>query len=425
MESAASNTTARQRNSPLSNLTEIAIPIYNEEKVLARSVRRLREYLDRNFPYPYLITIADNGSTDRSWEIATRLADELPDVRAVRVPVKGRGGAVRHVWGRSTATVVAYMDVDLSIDLDAFAPLVAAVMSGHSDIAIGTRYAQASYVDRSVTRAFFSRSLNFLLRHGMGARFSDAMCGFKAARREAAQELLPYVEDHKWFFDPELLFQAQRRGLRIHEIPVVCLDDPDSTVHVIRDARDDLLAMARVLPRLVGGLTSPWFTSLWLLCTVLYAVLAAALQGVMPAVAGNAAALGLAAAANTAGLAVSSLGVRGAATVIRYQLLTWIDFLLRLVVSTVVVVAVQGLRPEASPTAELVAGFVAVASASVASYRLLRGRDSHPYTVRELLRHEPGRQAAAYRDGGVAAGSIERAVNCHGNRGDVGDESRV
>lgn len=400
MEPATSTATAQHPRSP-ANLTEIAIPIYNEEKVLAESIHRLRAYLHTHFPYPFLVTIADNGSTDRSWEIATRLAAELPDVQAIRVPIKGRGGGIRYAWSQSRAAVVAYLDVDLSIDLDAFVPLVASVMSGHSELAIGTRYARTSYVDRTATRAFFSRSLNYLLRLGMGARFSDAMCGFKAARREVIQDLLPHVRDNRWFFDPEMLLQAQRRGLRIHEVPVVCIDDPDSSVQVVRDARDDLVAMARTARRLVGGVPSARFATIWALCTALYAVLTVTLHERLSTMGANVLALVLAAAVNTAALRATSAGVRGAAAVIRYQLLAWVDGALRLALSTGGIAVLQLLRPGVPPFAELALAFTAVALASRISYRLLRGRDRTPYAVTELVRRDWDRRRS---DAGAAAG---------------------
>lgn len=398
VDSAASTITSRTPNRSAANLTEIAIPIYNEEKALANSVHRLRGYLQDHFPYPFVITIADNGSTDGSWDIATRLADELPDVQAIRVPTKGRGGAVRHAWSQSQAAVVAYMDVDLSVDLDAFAPLVASVMSGHSDLAIGTRYAQASYVDRSVKRAVFSRSLNYLLRHGMGARFSDAMCGFKAANRKVIQDLLPYVHDNKWFFDPEMLLQAQRRGLRIHEVPVVCIDDPDSSVHVVRDARDDLIGMVRVSRRLVGGMPSARFATGWVLSTVVYASLLIMLWGDLPILAANALALVLAAVLNTAGLSLFASGVRGAAVVIRYQLKTWVDCALRLASTTVGIVVLHTGWPGTAAAFELAMVLAVAVLSSRISYLLLRGRRFSPYAVTELHRSDWKRRSSESRD---------------------------
>lgn len=232
---------------------ELVVPVYNEERVLATSVRRLHAYLSAHFPYSFRITIADNGSTDGSWALATALAAELPDVAAVHLDEKGRGRALRHAWSRSRAQVVAYTDVDLSIDLDALLPLTAALLSGHSALAIGTRYVNGSRVDRTVKRAVLSRVYNLLLRTTMGARFSDAQCGFKAGRRDVVQALLAAVEDDEWFFDTELLLVAQRSGVRIHEVAVDCLDDPDSSVDLLRTVRDDLLGMVRLARRARSG----------------------------------------------------------------------------------------------------------------------------------------------------------------------------
>src|SRR5882757_8466704 len=104
---------------------DIVIPVYNEERDLPGSVRRLHEFLAAEVPYPARITVADNASTDGTLEVARRLADELPDVDVIHLENKGRGGALRAAWTTSPADVVAYMDVDLSTDLTALMPLVA------------------------------------------------------------------------------------------------------------------------------------------------------------------------------------------------------------------------------------------------------------------------------------------------------------
>jgi glycosyltransferase involved in cell wall biosynthesis len=225
---------------------EIVIPVYNEERDLARSVRRLHEHLE-TFPFNVRVTIADNASTDDTWRIAGELACSIPHVRAVRLAEKGRGRALRAVWEASEATVVAYMDVDLSTDLNALLPLVAPLLSGHSDIAIGSRLTHGARVTRGPRRELISRSYNLILQLALRARFSDAQCGFKAMRSDCARALLPLVEDTGWFFDTELLVLAQRSGRRIHEVPVDWVDDPDSRVDVISTAIADLRGVARLL----------------------------------------------------------------------------------------------------------------------------------------------------------------------------------
>src|SRR5271154_2864900 len=123
-------------------LIEVTVPVYNEERILERNVRKLHKYLTENLPFRFVMTIADNASTDASFAIAQRMHVELPGVRAVHLDRKGRGNALRHVWGSSNADIVSYMDADLSTGLDAFLPLIAPLLSGHSDLAIGTRLAR-------------------------------------------------------------------------------------------------------------------------------------------------------------------------------------------------------------------------------------------------------------------------------------------
>jgi putative flippase GtrA len=225
---------------------DVVVPVYNEEIDLEPWVRRLHPYLVANFPYRFRITIADNASVDGTPEVARRLADEIPGVTVARLAEKGRGRALKYVWTHSDAAVLAYMDVDLSTDLGALLPLVAPLISGHSDLAIGSRLARGSRVVRGAKREFISRAYNLILRGTLAARFSDAQCGFKAIRADVAERLLPVVEDTGWFFDTEMLVIAERVGLRIHEVPVDWVDDPDSRVDIVRTATEDLKGIWRL-----------------------------------------------------------------------------------------------------------------------------------------------------------------------------------
>ena len=238
---------------------EIVVPVYNEAEQLARSITALRTYLDTSFPFVTTVTIADNASTDRTWPIATELASTMDGVGAIHLDQKGRGRALRAAWSRSTASVVAYMDVDLATGLDALLPLVAPLLSGHSDVAIGTRLGPGAHVVRGARREMISRAYNLLLRSALRSPCTDAQCGFKALRRDAAAEVLPLVEDDEWFFDTEVLVTAQRVGLRIHEVPVDWVDDTDSRVDVLHTALDDLRGVWRMLGRrpVSGDATRP------------------------------------------------------------------------------------------------------------------------------------------------------------------------
>jgi putative flippase GtrA len=225
---------------------EIVVPVYNEAHQLADRITVLRRFLDEEFPFRTVVTIVDNASTDGTDVVAQRLAATIPGVAALNVPRKGRGRALRAAWTTSAAPVVAYMDVDLSTSLSALLPLVAPLLSGHRDVAIGSRLARGAHVVRGPKRELISRAYNLLLRVALRGRFSDAQCGFKALRRESAQQILPLVEDDEWFFDTELLIVAERLGLRITEVPVDWVDDPDSRVKIARTAWQDLRGVWRM-----------------------------------------------------------------------------------------------------------------------------------------------------------------------------------
>jgi len=373
-------------------LVEIVIPVYNEQQVLAASVHRLHTYLAENLPYPFRITIADNASTDATWQMALDLAERYPRVDAVHLDQKGRGRALRTVWAASDAEVVAYMDVDLSTGLEAFLPLIAPLMSGHSDLAIGSRLARGAAVVRGPKREFISRAYNLMLRSAMAARFSDAQCGFKAGRTEIVKALLPRIEDQAWFFDTELLLLAERSGLRIHEVPVDWVDDPDSRVDIVRTAADDLRGMWRVgREALQGGFRPPVpartlaaqlpqgmrrqipsFAVIGIACTLAYLILYWVLRAATPAYVANTLALAVTAIANTAANRRYTFGVRGSANALRHQVEGGVAFLIGLALTN----GALGLLHAASATpahgVELAVLIAANAAATVVRFLLMR-----------------------------------------------------
>jgi glycosyltransferase involved in cell wall biosynthesis len=224
---------------------DVVIPVYNEEHVLAQSVNTLRQFLKDNLSHSYTVVIADNASTDRTWEIAQALSKEHSDVAALHLDQKGRGRALRKAWLESAADIVSYMDVDLSTDLAAFPPLIQAIEEGNG-IAIGSRLLKGSSVKRSLKRELTSRSYNLIIKSMFRTRFSDAQCGFKALSGKAAQELVPLIQDQEWFFDTELLILAGKKGYRIREIPVAWIEDPDTRVAIASTVFEDLKGLLRL-----------------------------------------------------------------------------------------------------------------------------------------------------------------------------------
>ncbi len=370
-EPAVALTTAGPELAPV---LEVVIPVHNEEAQLAATVTRLHEHL-LAMPWSFRITIADNASTDATSAIGRRLSHTHPEVRLQHLAEKGRGRALRQVWSASDSEVLVYMDVDLSTDLGALLPLVAPLISGHSDLAIGSRLAGSARVERGFQREFISRSYNLILRQSLRVGFSDAQCGFKAIRRDAARELLPLVQDQEWFFDTELLTLAERAGLRIHEVPVDWIDDPDSRVDIVRTAINDLkgvlrlgtslargqLPLREVAERLgrtsqdaaVGRLGSQLaiFLVIGVLSTLAYAALFLGLRQVTDAFGANLLALLLTAIANTAANRRFSFGVRGAAGALRQHVQGLVVFAIGLGATSGAIL----LLPHGSPPAVEVA----------------------------------------------------------------------
>jgi putative flippase GtrA len=345
---------------------EIAIPVHNEEAALEQSVRRLQVFCAESLPYSFRIVIADNASEDGTAAIGERLAAELDAVAYVRLSEKGRGRALRRVWSRSDADVLAYMDVDLSTGLEALLPLVAPLISGHSDLAIGTRLARGARVIRGPRRELISRTYNRLLHLSLRSRFSDAQCGFKAGRAAAIKALLPRVEDQAWFFDTELLVLAERSGLRIHEVPVDWVDDPDSRVDIVRTAVEDLRGIARL-----GGELGR-FALVGVASTVLYLLLFLALRGAVAPLAANAAALAISAVANTAANRRFTFGRRGREDLVTHHFQGLVVFGFCLGLTTLALAALGGLAPGASQGVEVAVLILANAAATLLRYWLLR-----------------------------------------------------
>ena len=347
---------------------DIVVPVFNEQAVLARSIRRLHDHLGAHMPFTWRIVIADNGSSDQTPLIAAALAADLPGVEVLELSQPGRGRALRAAWMASDAEVVCYMDVDLSTDLRALLPLVAPLVSGHSDIAIGTRLHRGSQVVRGARREFISRSYNRLLHVALAARFSDAQCGFKAMRTSAARRLLPAVRDEAWFFDTELLMLAQREGLRIHEVPVDWTDDPDSRVDIARTALADL----RGIVRLLTGARLTRFLGVGVVSTLAYALLFVALRGPLGIGAANATALALTAVANTQANRHFTFGLRGRTGLLRQHAMGAIVYVLTLGLTSGALLVLHALDARPSRAVELAVLIVAGVCATVTRFIALR-----------------------------------------------------
>jgi putative flippase GtrA len=389
-----------QHPSTAEPVVDVVVPVHDEETDLEPCLRRLHAHLSSQLPYPFRITVAENASTDGTVAVARRVAAELPGIEVLILPEAGRGRALRTAWLASPAPVLVYMDVDLSTDLAALLPLVAPLISGHSDLAIGTRLAPSSRVVRGAKREVISRGYNLLLRGALATRLSDAQCGFKAIRADVAARLLPLVEDTGWFFDTELLVLAERSGLRIHEVPVDWVDDPHSSVDIVATAVADLKGIARLgralatgrlplnelrgqlgrnpLPTDVPGVPHGMlgqlarFAAIGMVSTLAYLLLYVLLRGELGAFGANLLALVVTAVANTAANRRLTFGVRGRAGAATHQLQGLLVFGLGLACTSAALAALAAWLPDASQLVEILALVAANAVATALRFVAFR-----------------------------------------------------
>ncbi len=211
---------------------DVTIPVLNEAATLERQVGILYEFLEAHFPKgQWQIVIADNGSTDRTPDIARQLERTRPGLRYLRVPRKGVGLALKHSWSLSKADIVGYMDLDLATDLSHFLEAYDAIARGGYDLVYATRlHPKAQVIGRPLKREISSRVFNMILKGYLGVGFSDGMCGFKWLRRAWYPRLYEAgAQSDGWFFSTELLTVAEWLGARIYELPVRWTDDVSSS----------------------------------------------------------------------------------------------------------------------------------------------------------------------------------------------------
>ncbi len=231
----------------MASSVEIVIPVLNEERALPGCIEKLVEFTSQHPEHDWKITVADNGSTDRTPEVIAELHEKYPNVGTIRLEERGRGRALKRAWLESDADVRCYMDVDLSTDLKSLPDLVSAITDEGYEIAVGSRLSKGSEViGRKLTREITSRGYNLLIKVMFWPPFPDAQCGFKAVSRAAAEALMPLIKDNAWFMDTEMLLLAQAAGYRMKSVPVKWTDDPDTRVKLVSTIWEDVKGLLRL-----------------------------------------------------------------------------------------------------------------------------------------------------------------------------------
>lgn len=224
----------------------VVIPVFNEAESLVKNIPLLFDFLKDNMSnYHWQIIIADNGSTDLTLKTAQTLAKRYPGVAVIRLEERGRGKALKKVWGESKADILSYMDVDLSTSLENFPELVNSLAAGY-DLAIGSRLIKGARTKRYLKREVLSRGYNLLVKILFWNKFSDGQCGFKAVSREVKEKILPLVKNGNWFFDTELLLLSERAGFRIKDAWVEWVEDLETKVKIFKTIWEDIKGLWRV-----------------------------------------------------------------------------------------------------------------------------------------------------------------------------------
>jgi uncharacterized membrane protein YbhN (UPF0104 family) len=213
----------------------VVLPAYNEANRIEDTVKVVKDTLEK-LDYGYEIIIAEDGSTDGTDEIAKRLSSRDPRIVHLHSDNRlGRGKALTNAMEIAKGDVVVYLDVDLSTDMDHLKELIDAVAKEGYDIATGSRLLKDSQTERPFKRDFASKVYNFLVRLMLGSKLRDHQCGFKAFKRSSVLKLLRDVKDNHWFWDTEVLVLAQRKGLRVKEIPVKWKQSGETKVKFTKD----------------------------------------------------------------------------------------------------------------------------------------------------------------------------------------------
>lgn len=198
----------------------LAIPAYNEDKILNSSIKKLHSYMSQNIEYDWEIIIANNGSTDRTKEISDNLSKNLQKVSSVHLGFKGKGNTLKYVWTNFKADVYAYCDADLATDINNLKELFDSVIAGNN-LVIGSRYKKESDSRRTFGRWLISVIYIFCVKLLFETEICDFQCGFKALDNKIIKEIIPKIQDTGWFFDTELILLAEySKRYKIKELPI-------------------------------------------------------------------------------------------------------------------------------------------------------------------------------------------------------------
>lgn len=233
-------------------LLSIIIPAYNEEKRIGRSLEQILQFLGEQV-YQAEVVVVNDGSADRTPDIVSNHIDQFQDAGHqlrlfTNTPNRGKGYSVRRGVREACGEIVLFTDADLSSPITEAPKLIDPIIAGRADVTFGSRALNRKLIGvrQSVIRDFGGRVFNLFVRAITGLPFHDTQCGFKAFRRREALAVFQLQSIERFGFDPEVLYIAKKRGLRLLEVPVVWNHVEDSKVSYLRDSTNMFLDLVRI-----------------------------------------------------------------------------------------------------------------------------------------------------------------------------------
>lgn len=237
----------------------IVIPAYNEQRRIGRSLDDILAFL-KTQTYRAEVIVVDDGSSDRT---AASVAERIPEFQKsgheLRVltndPNRGKGYSVKRGLTEARGEIVLFTDADLSAPITEAPKLIDPISSDSADVAFGSRALNRELIGvrQPIFRDFGGRAFNFFMKMITGLRYKDTQCGFKAFRREPALAVFKLQSIERFGFDPEVLYIARKRDLRLLEVPVVWNDSEGSTVNYASDSIKMFVDLLRIRLNDVGG----------------------------------------------------------------------------------------------------------------------------------------------------------------------------
>ena len=216
-------------------IISITLPVFNEAKILKRNVEKLICFLNE-LNLNYEIIIAEDGSTDNSYKIASELEKRNKKVHCLHSDKRlGKGEAIKRAFEHSKGSIFVFMDADLSTDLSYTPKLISKIHDGY-DIVVGSRTLKYSKVERSLKREMVSRVYNLLCRFLFGIKLHDMQCGFKCLKKDSIKNIIKEVKNKHWFWDTELIVRATKKDMKITEIPIKWKQKNRTKVKILRDS---------------------------------------------------------------------------------------------------------------------------------------------------------------------------------------------